>query len=358
MSLDTSNLVQSHTPYRLIPNSQDLPGRDPLLSAWIKKTFGDRNLRTSTVLVLGSDASKARSIALEYGFESVVTPGDILKACPEIFPFNPLHEFYDKQNIMPLPKPIYDPNNPSVKLEDCLKIDAILVFNDPRDWAVDIQLITDLLVSHQGYLGTYSSKNRDRSLHHTKQWQNDGQPPLVFSNRDVLWSTGYHMPRYGQGAFLAAVDAAFREVVVAAGPPFFAHKIKQSWLGKPRDATYAFAEEVLDQYTVSLHAPPASNVYMVGDNPSSDILGANRRRMDHEKANEKKNRGEATDGEKAPARPARSWTSCLVKTGVWSEDRAPAARLPWRQRPQIVQPDVKSTVNYVLEKHGWTERVE
>lgn len=72
-----------------------------------------------------------------------------------------------------------DPNN-------SLKIDAIFVYNDPRDWAVDTQLILDLLLSKQGILGTYSEKNGDKSLPNNG-WQQDGQPPIFFSNPDLFW---------------------------------------------------------------------------------------------------------------------------------------------------------------------------
>lgn len=169
-------------------------------------------------MVMGSDASKVRRIAHGYGFESVVTPGDILAANPEVFPFNPLREFYEKQEILQLPKPIYSPQG-GRKLEDCLKIDAVLVFNDPRDWAVDIQLIVDLMLSHRGYLGTYSPKNGHGE--ERKRWQTDGQPALIFSNCDLLWSTGYHLSRFGQGALRRAVSSVFTEVTAQAGenPP-------------------------------------------------------------------------------------------------------------------------------------------
>lgn len=385
VGLDTSNFVQSHTPFQLAADLQDSGRkvfrpqfvRNNLFTGYLKRTLGFHDLRNSTVLVLGSDASKARHIAHGYGFKSVVTPGDILKACPEIFPFNPLHEFYDKQEILPLPKPIYDPRTPNVKLEDCLKIDAILVFNDPRDWALDIQLVTDLMVSHRGYLGTYSRKNRDLSLPRHERWQGDGQPALVFSNCDLLWSTGYHMPRYGQGAFRVAVMSAFRQVayeaIVAAGEsePRKVPKFKHFELGKPCTVTYGFAENILHRYSLSLlkkqlsaEAGPGGtpagksgdralraafrveNVYMVGDNPESDIRGANRRRNANQKLR---------TANPPSARPL--WTSCLVKTGVWSEDQTPVAKLPEEARPDVVQPDVKSTVNWVLEKHGWSQRV-
>lgn len=135
-----------------------------------------------------------------YGFKNVVTPGDILIAYPQILPFNQIFSDYYQASTRPLPRPI-DPSNP----KKSLKIDAILVFNDPRDWALDSQVILDLLLSKEGVLGTYSEKNGDARLPNNG-WQQDGQPGLFFSNPDLFWATSYHMPRLGQGGFQASLE--------------------------------------------------------------------------------------------------------------------------------------------------------
>lgn len=382
VDLDTSNFVQSHTPYQWLAKfsadrwnvspsdpRQHMPF-DPEPGEEFKKAVirsgvpwylqhkvGVTNIRESTVLVIGSDASKARHIAQGYGFKSVVTPGDILKACPEIFPFNPLHEFYDKQEILPLPKPIYDPTAPENKLEDCLKIDLILVFNDPRDWAVDIQLINDLMFSHRGYLGTYSRENGARDSFSTKKLHEDGQPALVFSNRDFLWSTGYHLSRFGQGAFIEAVRANFRMMAARILQLRYDDRrvpdMKSFMFGKPMQSTYLYAQQLLLEHHNELWqqqqpSPPPriETVYMVGDNPESDIRGAN-------------GMAKLADESSSPENDALpGWAGCLVKTGVWSEDTLPLKNLRPNWRPEVVHDDVKATVNWALEKHGWPGRVE
>lgn len=386
VGLDTSNFVQSHTPYQLL--ATEAPVSVPLspLPLYLKQVVGTQSLKDSTVLVLGSDASQARRIARGYGFQSVVTPGDILNAHPEIFPFDPLSEFYRKQEILPLPKPIYDPKKSDLKLEECLKIDAILVFNDPRDWAVDIQLITDLLVSHRGYLGTYSKRNGDLSHPAKNRWQNDGQPAVVFSNVDLLWSTGYHMSRFGQGAFRAAVRAAFKQIVKqSGGPQHEAHRMKSFVFGKPLEATYHFAASKLGDHFQNMwriqpettekalkgsdseaqrlqqlspthesfvgreNLPELRKVYMVGDNPESDIRGALRWR---------RYLG-ATAGASPYGTIVPFWEACLVRTGVWNEDKMPLKTLEGRKtKPHTVQDDVKAVVQWALEREGWPERMD
>lgn len=374
VELDTSNFIQSHTPYQLLATEAPTDVPLSLLPDYLKKEVGVQSLRDSTVLVLGSDASQARRIAKGYGFQSVITPGDILSAHPEVFPFNPLSEFYSKQEIHPLPRPVWDPKGSNGKMEDCLKIDAILVFNDPRDWAVDIQLITDLLLSHRGYLGTYSKKNGNPSLPLAQRWQSDGQPALVFSNVDLLWSTGYRQPRYGQGAFRAAVRGAFNQVIQQTEGGGRLDKdqgdadasVRDFHFGKPQPEMYHYAASKLaNHFQTMWHTAPTSSssspsssspqlrkVYMVGDNPESDIRGAvnwrdylkDRGRSDPRFSNE----------EVVPA-----WEACLVRTGVWDEDKMPLDNLEKRKaKPDTVQDDVKTVLNWVLEKEGWPERID
>lgn len=344
VELDVSNFVQSHTPYQKLLDPDAELGH-PALEKYLEQSLGSKRFSgKETVLVLGSDASKARRIANGYGFESVVTPGDILKACPEIFPFDPLHEFYDRQEILPLPKPIYSPKaDPAVKLEDCLKIDAILTFNDPRDWAVDIQLITDLLLSHKGFLGTYSSRNGDISLPHLERWQNDGQPPLIFSNIDLQWSTGYHQSRLGQGAFHGAVRRVLQDLM--AGWRYF--DVRTFEFGKPFPATYAHAWATLDRHRRRLGLPDLGVVYMVGDNPASDIHGTHLWNTHLRQSS-------------VDRRPALGpyWKSCLVRTGVWKEDARPLKRLPKGTKPYRAVDDVRSAVKLALEEQKWPGKFE
>ena len=303
--LTTDNFIQSHTPF------QELTTK----------------LTDKTIFVTGSNADKARTIAESYGFKSVVTPADILAAYPDVWPFDPLMEEVYAKTARPLPKPIYQPST-GMKEEDALKIDAMFVFNDPRDWALDIQLIADLLLSRQGYLGTYSSRNGDTSLTNGG-WQQDGQPTLFFSNADLLWSTGYHLPRFGQGAFQAAVAGVWHRLTGGK------HELVRTSIGKPYGSTYSFAERVLNTYRKDVLAQQGHNVgkvgplgavYMIGDNPESDIAGANDFRSD--------------DG--------TEWCSVLVRTGVWSPDRGEMLH-----KPKVIVDDVKAAVKWALEREGW-----
>lgn len=303
--MSTSNFVQSHTPFTELVD----------------------DLRNKTILVTGQDADKCRKIAEAYGFKNVVTPGDILAAEPRIWPFKTLEDVHARGS-RPLPDIALDASRPRSAAESPLKVDAMFVFNDPRDWALDIQVITDLLLSQEGYLGTYSPKNNDASLPNCG-WQQDGQPPLYFSNGDLFWSTGYHLPRFGQGAFQAAVAGVWRRVTDG-------HELVRTAFGKPERETYAFAERMLQRHRHDLltkaggHGPGRlERVYMIGDNPESDIAGANQFRSEH----------------------GTEWESVLVKTGVWSKDRG--GELKGQFKPDVVVEDVKGAVRWALEREGW-----
>lgn len=344
IDMGPETLVQSHTPFKALArlSPQELTPTNINTACLQDSEMATTGLRDKTILVLGSDASKARRIATEYGFESVVTPGDILKACPEIFPFDPLTEFYNKQEILPLPKPIYSPKDGPQTLEDCLRIHAILIFNDPRDWAVDVQLIKDLAFSYKGYLGTIASD-------YPSSGQLKSPVQIIFSNGDYEWSSGYHLPRLGQGAFKSALRGSFwRELVSQNSKDFWRASVFQ--FGKPRVISYAYAESVLKSQLQKLSgtAPPLERVYMVGDNPASDMEGA-RRWNTHNHISQFTGMVKADESGEVAGTVGTTWTGCLVKTGVYKDDRQIRRK---EGKPDVVLDDVKSVVQWALQREG------
>ena len=185
-------------------------------------------------------------------------------AHPEICPFSQVFADYYKQFARPLPRPI-DPQDPTKSL----KIDAIFVYSDPRDWALDTTIILDLLLSTDGVLGTLSPKNNNPDLPNRGYLQ-DGQPPLYFSNPDLWWAAKYHLPRLGQGGFREALEGVWAAVT---GGERMGVELKKTVIGKPFKKTYDFAEKRLRQHrdTMTQGQPqtPLKKVYMVGDNPGA-----------------------------------------------------------------------------------------
>jgi ribonucleotide monophosphatase NagD (HAD superfamily) len=180
---------------------------------------------------------------------------------PSIWPFSEQFIDYYRPFSRPLPKPISE--DPS----ESLKIDAVFVYNDPRDWGLDATIIIDLLLSQQGVMGTLSSKNGNSDFPNHGYLQ-DSQPPLYYSNPDLWWAAKFHLPRLGQGAFREALEGLWTAVT---GGEKMGVKLEKTLIGKPYYLTYEFAEKKLIQHRNAMFAspnsPPLKRVYMIGDNP-------------------------------------------------------------------------------------------
>lgn len=95
--------------------------------------------------------------------------------------------------------------------------------------------------------------------------------------------------------------------------------------GKPSNTTYEYAEKVIDSYRRKI-LPDAENtplrtIYMIGDNPNSDIAGAH-------VANK------ASDME---------WKSVLVESGLYKAGTVP------EHKPTSIQADVLEAVKWIMQ---------
>lgn len=222
-----------------------------------------------TVLVVGGEGEKCRIVAEGYGFNDVITPGDIIKTRHDTTPFRRLtDEEYKNSRFRDL-------NN--------THIDAIFVFADSRDWAGDQQIILDCLMTQNGHLGRRSMTG------------NEG-PPVFFSHNDVIWPTSHEQCRIGMGALKASLEAVYKAIT---GKDLLAIAF-----GKPQLGTYNFATRLLQQWRKDSHNidKPLRTIYFVGDTPESDIRGTN-----------ESNKVSKTE-----------WVSVLVKTGVYQDGDTPS----------------------------------
>ncbi|THH26679.1 hypothetical protein EUX98_g7513 [Antrodiella citrinella] len=186
----------------------------------------------------------------------------------------------------------------TAKVVDFSKINlrAALVFHDPRHWSVDIQLICDMILSG-GVIG--GRHTNPRGLH-----AEDGIE-LVFCNPDLLWRSDFPQTRLGQGAFKDAFQSVFKSLT-GTTYPFLQ-------LGKPTKPTYDYAKTTLLRLLQKEHPGSASTpqVYMVGDNPESDIAGANQ----------------------------AGWKSILVRTGVYDPSNGPPSHTPTHEVEDVEDAD-------------------
>ncbi|KAI9055201.1 hypothetical protein LZ554_000165 [Drepanopeziza brunnea f. sp. 'monogermtubi'] len=243
-SLHERQFVQSHSPFHeLVPE-----------------------LANKNILVLGGTGSSIRDVAAAYGFKQVVTSADLIKTFGEhVYPFLEMEKDHHEEHGREIESRFRMPDGR-------VQISAILVWSSPRSWGLDYQVVMDLLLSEKGIFGTVSSKNGDASLHNRGYLQ-DGQPMVYFSNPDQNWATAYHLPRVAQGSWRLGLQGIWD---AHTGNADISSVIRS--FGKPSKATYIYGERVLQKWNREINgedAPVISTVYMVGDNPASDIAGAN-----------------------------------------------------------------------------------
>ncbi|KAJ5454389.1 uncharacterized protein N7458_005345 [Penicillium daleae] len=232
--ISTDQFIQSHTPMQALAEYYD------------------------TVLVCGGEDYKVREVAENYGFKNVVHPKDILAWDPTVSPWR---AFTEKDRADAKPRDFSK-----------MKFDAILVFADSRDYATDMQLIIDLLLAEDGKLLTRAKDPVASRI------------PIYFSQGDLVFPTDHKgPPRLTQGAFRIAIEAQYKALTGV--------ELERVVYGKPERATYTYADEVLKSWMEQIHNENKlpQNIYMVGDNPQSDIIGGN----------------------------MYGWNTCLVRTGVF-----------------------------------------
>ncbi|KAF3017760.1 hypothetical protein G7054_g814 [Neopestalotiopsis clavispora] len=211
----------------------------------------------STVLVVGGEGFKCREVAELYGFKDIVVPNDIVAWDETIAPY---------RHFSPWERASAKPRDFSK-----VNIEAILVFSDSRDYATDMQIIIDLLRSKNGRLTTMASDPVAERI------------PIYFSQGDMLCPTEHWTPRMSQGTFRIGLEAMYKALTGA--------DLERVVYGKPELATYKYADEVMASWMEQIHGEERlpENIYMVGDNPASDIVGGN----------------------------MYGWNTCLVRTGVF-----------------------------------------
>lgn len=231
--ISTEQFIQSHTPMRALAEYYN------------------------TVLVVGGEGYRCRDVAEQYGFKDIVVPNDIVAWDTSIAPYR---VFTEEERASSRPRDFTKVN-----------IDAIMVFSDSRDYATDMQIIMDLLRSENGRLGTIAKDPVSQRI------------PIYFSQGDMLCPTEHPIPRMSQGAFRIGLEAMYKALTGV--------ELERVVYGKPELATYKYADEVIASWMDMLHGEERvpENIYMIGDNPASDIVGGN----------------------------MYGWNTCLVRTGVF-----------------------------------------
>lgn len=291
--LDHRQFVQSHSPFHdLVSQYADKP-----------------------ILVLGGSGDQIRDVAKIYGFNKVITSADIFVEDSSLHPFPEL-----TQDALRAKGRVW---NEIESIDVPIKqtpIAAIMVWSSPRDWCLDLQLVLDLLLSEGGLVNTKSPKNGNSAFENNGYLQ-DNQPPLYFCNPDFEWATQASQPRLAQGAFKAALEGMWNEKTGGA-------ELKAIVCGKPTEVTYNYGEQALERWsnrerddeTDTEKQFEIGTVYMIGDNPASDIQGANG----------------------FVSKRGYTWKSILVETGVYQKGTQP------EHEPMHIAANVQDAVSWAL----------
>eukprot|EP00123_Amoebidium_parasiticum_P001534 comp12648_c0_seq1/m.7704 comp12648_c0_seq1/g.7704 ORF comp12648_c0_seq1/g.7704 comp12648_c0_seq1/m.7704 type:complete len:354 (-) comp12648_c0_seq1:98-1159(-) len=183
------------------------------------------------VLLLGQGPLK--DIARDYGFMRVCTMDDVASAYPLLDVMDKSKRYSDLGS---------EPLEP---------IEGVFVMTDPLKWERQLQVLCDILTSH----GTPGMQAPHQVV------------PIWFTNPDFLWAAQHSQPRFGQGAFRMCLETLYQRLT--------GHPLKAGQFGKPHALTYDYALGLLKRQAHDLGYNKLGWVYGVGDNPLSDIRGAN-----------------------------------------------------------------------------------
>ena len=219
------------------------------------------------VLIVAWSSDLAYKLAKAQGWSKVISIQDFASAHPILTP-----SIHREERC----------STPEISMED---IAAVLVFSQPSNWYEGIQILCDLVQRREAV-------------------------PIFAGNPDIEYPTTHSVPRFTMGAFLHAFQALYSYSTGQAAEIQFQ--------GKPYAPIYHQAEEMLKE----LH-PNASFrvIYAIGDNPKSDIRGANE--------------------------AGTQYHSILVKTGVFDATLTNDEEFP----AQFVCPSIVQAVEYILARN-------
>ncbi|XP_068516658.1 haloacid dehalogenase-like hydrolase domain-containing 5 isoform X2 [Anas acuta] len=135
-------------------------------------------------------------------------------------------------------------------------IEGVILFGEPVRWETSLQLIIDVLLSN----GNPGAELEEIPYPHL---------PVLACNMDLLWMAEAKMPRFGHGTFLLCLENIYKKVT--------GRELKyEALIGKPSTVTYRYAEYLIhEQAKKQGWNSPIRRLYAIGDNPMSDIYGAN-----------------------------------------------------------------------------------
>lgn len=251
-SLDALRLLRDHgIPYAFVTNStgcveaskaamlrQLLPGITVSEKQVFMATTPMRKLvdtyQGKRVLVTGNGTEG--EIARAFGFDDFISLPEFVARRPQLLP---------ERNLgVPTGK---SPQRPVV---------AVLVMSEPCDWKASLQVLLDVLRSSGEPVPTSGNASIDSPQQQVDLW---------FSNPDFSYPASHAIPRLTQGAFRCCLELLFHSST--------GQRLRYKCCGKPEAPVFQSAARALRAQQPE--GEVLETIYMVGDNPRSDIRGAN-----------------------------------------------------------------------------------
>lgn len=183
LPISEKSIILPHTPFRaFVPLYKDKP-----------------------ILVVGGEP--ARDVATSYGYTHVLTPKDITTLYTHIYRTHPPTCFTTTTSATSTTPTKTPPSIPSSGDRTPLRIAAIFIFWTTRHWELDMRIVTDVLMSQAGYVGTHSRANLSHLDNAPEQ-----QPPLYVSGAEVTGRYGRAVPRREGEDWLGCLEARWARV--------------------------------------------------------------------------------------------------------------------------------------------------
>ncbi|KAL6070064.1 HAD-superfamily hydrolase [Balamuthia mandrillaris] len=271
--------------------------------------------RQKRLLVVAKSPESARHILDNYGYEQYVAVQEVAHRFPLLYPskcYPAQHKENsndDEQEVTKVASAL-NADVGSLSSSRFLPFDAIFVLEVPTDWGESLQVLCDAV---RGNGDIFAIKQREQQQSTTSELNGEEkQIPLFFANPDVDYAAEFAVPRFTCGAFRLCLERLYLEVT--------GKQLKYTLLGKPHPFSYSFARRYLDRMAQEMGFSSLTTIYAIGDNPLSDIKGANQ----------------------------AGWFSILTRTGCFqsSEDND-------RNHPaQFVCPSVVEAIDFILSRES------
>lgn len=202
--------------------------------------------------------------------------------------------------------PLVDKSKPGIEKKfEHEKFAAVFVMHEPHNWMDGLQVISDVLLSD----GLVTESGYTRASEQVVK--------LFVANPDFSYSAAFNQPRMTAGAFISCLATIYKQ--------YCGRDLQSTVYGKPGIEYFAYAETILRQAAAKAGGDSKlSTIYMIGDNPKSDIQGAN-------------NAGD-------------QWYSILVRTGLFKGEND--ASFPAKH----VADTVYDAIQFILQREGLADR--